>query len=254
MSNYLYEVWICFLAGAGAGIGTGFAGMSAATVITPMLVTFLGVDAYDAIGIALASDVLASAVSACTYARNKSIDIRNGLVMMVSVLVMTTVGSWLSSLVPSSALGNTSVLMLVLLGLKFLILPVTSTRRTMEGESLAIRVLKGILGGSVIGLVCGFFGAGGGMMMLLVLTVVLGYELKTAVGTSVFIMTFSALTGAAMGSRLQPDLLVLCILFTLGWAQVAARIATRASTLLLNRMTGAVLTVLGVVLIVINYC
>ena len=253
MSNYLYEVWICFLAGAGAGIGTGFAGMSAATVITPMLVTFLGVDAYDAIGI-----VLASAVSACTYARNKSIDIRNGLVMMVSVLVMTTVGSWLSSLVPSSALGNTSVLMLVLLGLKFLILPVTSTRRTMEGESLAIRVLKGILGGSVIGLVCGFFGAGGGMMMLLVLTVVLGYELKTAVGTSVFIMTFSALTGAvshvAMGSRPQPDLLVLCILFTLGWAQVAARIATRASTLLLNRMTGAVLTVLGVVLIVINYC
>ena len=103
MSNYLYEVWICFLAGAGAGIGTGFAGMSAATVITPMLVTFLGVDAYDASGIALASDVLASAVSACTYARNKSIDIRNGLVMMVSVLVMTTVGSWLSSLVPSSA-------------------------------------------------------------------------------------------------------------------------------------------------------
>lgn len=148
--------------------------------------------------------------------------------------------------------------MLVLLGLKFLILPVTSTRRTMEGESLAIRVLKGILGGSVIGLVCGFFGAGGGMMMLLVLTVVLGYELKTAVGTSVFIMTFSALTGAvshvAMGSRPQFDLLVLCILFTLGWAQVAARIATRASTLLLNRMTGAVLTVLGVVLIVINYC
>ena len=47
---------------------------------------------------------------------------------------------------------------------------------------------------------------------------------------------------------------LLCILFTLGWAQVAARIATRASTLLLNRMTGAVLTVLGVVLIVINYC
>lgn len=257
MSHYLYEVWICFLAGAGAGIGTGFAGMSAATVITPMLVTFLGVDAYDAIGIALASDVLASAASAYTYAKNKTIDIRNGLVMMVSVLVMTTVGSWLSSLVPSTALGNTSVLMVLLLGLKFLILPVTSTRRTMEGESLAIRVAKGIVGGSAIGLVCGFFGAGGGMMMLLVLTVVLGYELKTAVGTSVFIMTFSALTGAlshfALGSSPQPDLLILCIVFTLGWAQVAAHIATRADTLLLNRMTGAILTVLGIILIIIHY-
>ena len=35
------------------------------------------------------------------------------------------------------------------------------------------------------------------MMMLLILTSVLGYELKTAVGTSVFIMAFTAFTGAA---------------------------------------------------------
>lgn len=40
-----FEVLICFLAGAGAGLGTGFAGMSAATVISPMLVTFLGIPA-----------------------------------------------------------------------------------------------------------------------------------------------------------------------------------------------------------------
>lgn len=257
MNEYLYEVWICFLAGAGAGIGTGFAGMSAATVITPMLVTFLGVDAYNAIGIALASDVLASAASAYTYAKNRTIDIRNGLVMMVSVLIMTAFGSFLSSLVPSAALGNTSVLMVLFLGLKFLIFPVTSTRRTLEGESTAVKVLKGVLGGSAIGLVCGFFGAGGGMMMLMVLTMVLGYELKTAVGTSVFIMTFSALTGAvshfALGSALRLDLLLLCVVFTLGWAQFAARIATRATTLLLNRLTGAVLTVLGVILIAVNY-
>ena len=216
MNEYLYEVWICFLAGAGAGIGTGFAGMSAAAVITPMLVTFLGVDAYNAIGIALASDVLASAASAYTYAKNRTIDIRNGLVMMVSVLIMTAFGSFLSSLVPSAALGNTSVLMVLFLGLKFLIFPVTSTRRTLEGESTAVKVLKGVLGGSAIGLVCGFFGAGGGMMMLMVLTMVLGYELKTAVGTSVFIMTFSALTGAvshfALGSAPRLDLLLLCVI------------------------------------------
>lgn len=257
MNEYLYEVWICFLAGAGAGIGTGFAGMSAATVITPMLVTFLGVDAYNAIGIALASDVLASAASAYTYAKNRTIDIRNGLVMMVSVLIMTAFGSFLSSLVPSAALGNTSVLMVLFLGLKFLIFPVTSTRRTLEGESTAVKVLKGVLGGSAIGLVCGFFGAGGGMMMLFVLTSLLGYEVKTAVGTSVFVMTFSALTGAASHFALsgapQPLLLVLCVVFTLLWAQIAARIATRASTLALNRMIGVILTGLGLVLIAVKF-
>ena len=60
-----------FFAGLGAGFGTGFAGMSAAPVISPMLITFLESLAYQAIGIALASDVLASAVSAYTYGNTK---------------------------------------------------------------------------------------------------------------------------------------------------------------------------------------
>lgn len=96
MSGWIITIIVCFLAGMGAGLGTGFAGMSAAAVITPMLVTFLGMPAYEAVGIALASDVLASAVSAYTYGKNKNLDIKNGLIMMVSVLVFTVVGSYVS--------------------------------------------------------------------------------------------------------------------------------------------------------------
>ena len=254
----LVKFLVCVLAGLGAGIGTGLAGLSAAAVISPMLVTFLGFPSYQAIAISLASDVLASAVSAYTYGRHKNLDIKNGSLMLGVVLVLTLVGSLVAFQMPNDTMSTFSVLMTLVLGLRFIICPVTATHSLFPNSGRAIRVTESVVCGIVIGFICGFIGAGGGMMMLLVLTVVLGYELKTAVGTSVFIMTFSALTGAvshvAMGSRPQPDLLVLCILFTLGWAQVAARIATRASTLLLNRMTGAVLTVLGVVLIVINYC
>lgn len=82
----LLTIVVCLFAGAGAGLGTGFAGMSAAAVITPMLVTFLHIEPYTAVGIALASDVLASAVSAYTYGRNRNLDIRNGLIMMITVL------------------------------------------------------------------------------------------------------------------------------------------------------------------------
>ena len=60
MDSLLFTILICFLAGMGAGLGTGFAGMSAAAVITPLLVTFLKIEPYEAVGIALASDVLAS--------------------------------------------------------------------------------------------------------------------------------------------------------------------------------------------------
>lgn len=119
----LFKFLICFLAGIGAGLGTGFAGMSAAAVISPMLITFLGLPAYEAVGIALASDVLASAVSAYTYGKNKNLDIRNGLVMMVTVLLFTLGGSWVASKVPNTTMGSFSVFMTLLLGIKFIVKP-----------------------------------------------------------------------------------------------------------------------------------
>ena len=133
--NILITILVTFFAGMGAGLGTGFAGMSAAAVISPMLITFLGMDPYLAVGIALSSDVLASAVSAYTYAKNKNIDIRNGLIMMGSVLVFTVVGSYISSLVPSSTMGNFSVFMTFLLGIKFIVRPVMTTKEAMQGVS-----------------------------------------------------------------------------------------------------------------------
>ena len=82
------KIVVCLAAGMGAGIGTGLAGLSAAAVISPMLITFLGFGAYEAVGIALASDVLASAVSAYTYGKHKNLDIRNGIVMLCAVLAL----------------------------------------------------------------------------------------------------------------------------------------------------------------------
>ncbi|MEE1244005.1 MAG: sulfite exporter TauE/SafE family protein, partial [Frisingicoccus sp.] len=187
-------VLVTFFAGMGAGLGTGFAGMSAAAVITPMLVTFLKMDPYMAVGIALSSDVLASAVSAYTYGKHKNLDIRNGLIMMISVLAFTVVGSYVSSLIPSATMGNFSVFMTFLLGVKFIVKPVMTTKEAMQGVDPKKRAIQSLVCGVLIGFICGFVGAGGGMMMLLILTSVLGYELKTAVGTSVFIMAFTAFT------------------------------------------------------------
>ena len=249
----LITVLVCLFAGLGAGLGTGFAGMSAAAVITPMLVTFLSIEPYTAVGIALASDVLASAVSAYTYGKNKNLDIKNGLVMMAAVLLFTVVGSYVSSLVPSATMGNFSVFMTLLLGIKFIVRPVMTTKDDMQATSPRSRIAKSGLCGSVVGFICGFVGAGGGMMMLLLLTSVMGYELKTAVGTSVFIMTFTALTGSvshfAIGGA--PDWLpfLLCVVFTLLFARIAAKIANRASARALNRATGVILVLLGVVVL-----
>ena len=228
----LFEFLICFIAGIGAGLGTGFAGMSAAAVISPMLITFLDVPAY------------------------KNLDIKNGLVMMFTVLIFTFVGSMLASLLPSATMGTFSMVMTLLLGIKFIVKPVMTTKEKMQEVSAKKRIAQSIICGIIIGLICGFVGAGGGMMMLLILTTVLGYELKTAVGTSVFIMAFTALTGAVshfvIGGIPDISILVFCVLSTLLWARIAAKFANKAEPKTLNRATGAVLTILGIIMIMVN--
>ena len=254
--QWIITLLVTFFAGMGAGLGTGFAGMSAAAVISPMLITFLHMDPYMAVGIALSSDVLASAVSAYTYHKNKNLDIKNGLIMMASVLTFTVVGSYIASLLPSATMGSFSVFMTFLLGVKFIVRPVMTTKEAMQNVPAKKRAVQSIMCGMIIGFICGFVGAGGGMMMLLILTSVLGYELKTAVGTSVFIMTFTALTGAvshfAIGGAPDWSVFVLCVVFTLLWARIAAVFANKAEPATLNRATGVVLVVLGLVIMGFN--
>ena len=218
--TYLVAFIVCFIAGIGAGLGTGFAGMSAAAVISPMLITFLGMDPYMAVGIAL-------------------------------------VGSYVASLVPGTTMGGFSTFMTLLLGVKFIVRPVMTTKSAMNAVSVQKRFAQSLLCGAGVGFICGFIGAGGGMMMLLLLTSVLGYELKTAVGTSVFIMAFTAFTGSVSHFAIGgvPDLfcLICCVLSTLLWARIAAKFANKAEPATLNRATGVVLVVLGAAILAVNY-
>ena len=121
----------------------------------------------------------------------------------------------------------------------------------MTQVSAKKRAIQSVICGIIIGFICGFIGAGGGMMMLLILTSVLGYELKTAVGTSVFIMTFTAFTGAvshfAIGGTPDWFVWVLCVVFTFLWARIAAVFANKATPKTLNRATGVILVILGLV-------
>ena len=252
----MLKVIICILAGLGAGVGTGFAGMSAAAVISPMLITFLHMDPYMAVGIALASDVLASAASAVTYARNRNLDIKNGVIMMVSVLAFTLVGSGVASLVPQTTMGNFSVFMTLLLGIKFIVKPVMAPKQRFAQATGRQKAIRSIIGGSVVGFICGFIGAGGGMMMLLVLTSILGYELKTAVGTSVFIMSATALTGSVshfvIGGMPDVEALILCVISTLAFAQISSFFANKTSPKVLNRVTGGILVALGTAILAVS--
>ena len=253
LTTILLTLVVCFVAGAFAGIGTGFAGMSAATVIGPLLMTFLGVPAYQAVGIGLTSDVLASAISAFEYHKNGNLDIRSSAPLMISVLCTTVVGSLAASFLPEFAMGAIMQIGMAILGFNFLLRPNAGPLSILADRMEQGRVAKAIIGGIVVGFICGFVGAGGGMMLLFVLTTFLGYRMHTAVGTSVFIMSFIAFTGGVSHMVIGgvPNILamVLCIIFTFAWAQISAKVANKSSAKTLSRIVGVILLITSIAVV-----
>lgn len=253
----IITILVCLIAGIGAGIGTGFAGMSAAAIIGPMLVTFLGVPVYQAVGIGLLSDVLASLVSAYTYHKHGNLDIKNSIFLILSVLIMTAVGSFVAKFLPERSMNATMQIAMIIIGLRFIIKPVNNTKESMNNDSRKTRIIKSIIGGVIVGSICGTIGAGGGMMLLFVLTSFLGYEMHMAVGTSVLIMTLTALTGGVshiiIGGVPNIYCLILCILFTFISARIASLIANKVSAKILNRVVGAVMIVTSIAILLVNY-
>lgn len=251
----MIHILVYIITGLLAGTGIGLVGMSAATIVTPLLVTLLGFNAYEAIGIALAADVLASAFSSYTYYKNKHIDIKNGIVMLISTMIFTYIASYLATFISNKFLGNLSVYMCILLGLRLIFKPITANSSSLENRSKSKQIFLSIVFGALIGMVCGIMGVGGGIMILLVLTSVLGYNLKTAVGTSVFIMTFTALTGAIahiIHSGTNLEAMIICLIFGLVSSRIASKFANKVDDKKLNRTAGTFLVLFGIILLFIK--
>lgn len=150
------------------------------------------------------------------------------------------------------------IIVCLIAGLKFIFKPVMKAKESNKNRSKKKAVIQSVICGMAVGLICGFVGAGGGMLMLLVLVSVLGYELKTAVGTSVFIMTFTAFTGAVshfvIGEGIRDySIIIMCVIFTLIGAMLTARFANKVSPKIMNRMLGFGLIAMSIAMIIINY-
>ena len=261
-----YEYLIVSLAAALAGIGTGLVGLSAATAMVPLLIvlcpTFGGEHgAFMAMAIALASDILGSAVTAGVYAKNKRIDLKHGWVMLTCIIAMCTIGSVAAYFTHQTVLGGFSLFLCVAIGIRFLVKPEAKERPEKEGAVMltAKEIGVSLFFGLTIGFGTGFFGSGGGMMMLIVFTAMLGYDRRTAVGTSTFIMTFTALIASVSHILMEPAIILECqgyllqsIIIATFFSLVSAQFANKVNGKTVGYVTGATLLVLGLSMTAIN--
>ena len=255
----MYVIYI--LAGLAGGVLTGMAGLTAAMVLTPILCGACGWAAYDATTIALIANVPSAMVTSWTFYKNGNMDIKRGMPVAIVSFVGAVVGSYLGYLFSQASENGISYIVIIsnlIMAVKFF-LPTKKKKENISAAQEKKAKTKGILAlvlGFVIGMECGFMGSAGGVLMLMVLTMMLGMETKLAVGTSSLVMMLVALTGAvshvAMGANLEliPSI-VMTVACTAG-AVGSSRFANKVAEKTLNHAAGVVLLIVSVVSLILS--
>ena len=188
------------LLGLFVGAVTGITGASGVLIMVPVLTTFFDMPIPVILGTSLFVDVIASVFVAYTYAKNKHLEIKNILWLLVGSLLGAQAGSFFVVSVSKAFIMFVISVAMIFFGIKmwksglstskhnFIILP--------ERLSKYVKTTFGlVVCGLVIGLTTGIFGAGGGLTIFIVLYSFLNFPLKTAIGTSSFVMLVTALSG-----------------------------------------------------------
>ncbi|MBP3683553.1 MAG: sulfite exporter TauE/SafE family protein [Oscillospiraceae bacterium] len=254
----IYVIYI--LAGLAGGVLTGMAGLTAAMVLTPILCGACGWAAYDATTIALIANVPSAMVTSWTFYKNGNMDIKRGMPVAIVSFLGAVVGSYLGYLFSQASENGISYIVIVsnlFMAVKFF-MPSRKKENLTAAEEKKAKA-KGVLAlilGFIIGIECGFMGSAGGVLMLMVLTMMLGMETKLAVGTSSLVMMLVALTGAvshvAMGAEMEllPSI-VMTVACTVG-AVGSSRFANKVEEKTLNRAAGVVLLLVSVISLVLS--
>ena len=249
------------LIGLVGGLITSLVGASGVMVIVPVLNLLQGFTIHTCIGTSLMVDVIASLAVAYGYYRHGNIDLKPGVWIALGSIAGAQLGAAFCPTIPESSLGAAFGLMLMVSG-------VGMWKGGARKEKLLER-FRGIVGlrsglaktgvplllGFLIGVNGGVFGAGGGLLILLVLLFLLSYPTRKAVGTSTLIMAITATSGA-LGYALQGNIDILAGsvigLGTILGGSAGTRFANLADEETFSKVVGAMFILLGVFMIVIR--
>lgn len=258
---------IYLMIGIAAGVCTGLIGASGVAVTVPAL-TILGIGVHTAIGTSLLVDVVASIIVSSTFNKYGNLNLRQGMYMAVAAVAGAQIASRLAALVPAIGLGRAFGVLLIVNGGIFWrgglqrptsvgcdISPATNNKigeiseRTQSSPPMLRDHLLAVILGLGIGTISGFLGAGGGIMILMVLVFVLHYPVHVAIGTSTLIMAFtaaSAALGYAWNGYISLPVLIFAGIGTIIGGRSTSAFANKLSEEMLGKVAGILFVVMGV--------
>ncbi len=240
---------IALVAGALIGLSLGALGGGGSILAVPVLVYLLGQDPSAATTGSLVVVGVTSLLGAATAHRAGNVLLGRGVAFGVVAVGGAVVGAKLSTTVPEPVLmAAFAVLMLVVGGLMVLRQVrrgggTPSSRARLDDPIITFsptfacqcpRALKVLVTATVVGLLTGFLGVGGGFLVVPALTLALALPMEYAAGTSLVVITITSAVALAVraGAGAHPDwglVLVLTAASAVGGV-LGARLAARTDT------------------------
>jgi uncharacterized membrane protein YfcA len=255
-----------FLIGFVAGIITGQIGASGVMVIVPGLI-MLGYSTFDAIGVSLFADTIASLIVAWTYYQHGNLNLKQGWWIAIGSVLGAQIGSFISPHIPEIGLSNSFGIFLVITALIFwrrgnkkVLISTNEEQAINKNKKNNILglfkrnvTISGILLGLFIGIITGLLGAGGGVMILLILVFVMDYRMHEGIGTSTLIMAFTAASGAighALTGNLPHEAAICAALGAVVGGRISARYANKVNAAILSKIVGTIFAILGIIMLI----
>jgi uncharacterized membrane protein YfcA len=257
VSTDILQVAVLFCAGFGGGLCVGIGSGTAAAVMIPTITLFTGQPIHKAIGTSLLVDSVIGATAGMVFLKNRHVNLRSAAVLAVTAVIGALIGSRFTMTAPESELNGFIALILIVLGLNFLIKGIQKNIAFVESKvnfSLLRQHTAFFLAifGLCSGLLSGFSGLGVGAIVALVLIFILGYEIHTAIGTSLLLMAVIAGSGA-VGHIFSGEFLVQAAIVSVSGAGIGGLIgssyANRINAFVLGRVIGIIILVFGLILL-----
>jgi uncharacterized protein len=235
--------------GALIGLVLGLLGGGGAILAVPGLVYLLGVEPHSAIAASLAIVAVGAVTGLAAHARHGRVAWATALQLGLTGALGAWAGAWLGQLVPGDRL-------LALLGLFMLMAAWMMVRRPRSDVERRPRPRWQVLPlGVGLGVVTGFFGVGGGFLIVPALTLILRLPIRLAIGTSLAIIAMNALAGVAGylgGNIINWPLTLLVSLGAVGGALVGSHVAASAPERVLRRGFAGLVAVIAIFLVYRN--
>lgn len=256
--SYLFAIIIGIITG---GI-TSLIGASGVMIIVPLLTIFFKVGVHTAIGTSLFVDVAASLTVAYSYYKNGNIELKSGIWIALTSIIGAQFGASLASKMGEGNLSSSFGIVLIIAG--FSMIRKSSKEKCNSSDNLSKfvhfnkgwqKIVSALIIGLGIGILSGIFGAGGGVMILLALIVLMSFPLHKAIGTSTLIMAITALS-STIGYATRGNInFLLGILISAGaifGGILGSHYANRVNEKTLQKIVGICFSAMGIVMTAIE--